>query len=163
MSDSKRSVRGARIAKDDHGSIEGLPLQLMIMGIIASLGTAVIVGWVSSIEAPVYIGQVETDPQEIAVFDEDGDGVYTASIEGLRVRVLDTGGNPIEDAGVLCEGASIDNAHHRLYGSTDANGELVFHDLSFKITGDRIATIRVSISGQGVAGDYWTEIIVLPS
>jgi len=163
MSYCKRSVGKGKFGRDESGSIEGLPLQLMIIGIIASLGTAVIVGWISSIEAPVYIGQVETDPREIAVYDEDGDGVYEASLDELRVRVLDANGNPVEGASVLCEGASIDNEHHRLYGSTDASGEVVFRDMAVKITGDRIATIRLSIGGQGIAGDYWTEIIILPS
>jgi len=163
MSEGRRIARNRKPARDDSGSIEGLPLQLMIMGIIASLGTAVIVGWVSSIDTPVYIGQVETSPQEIAVADPDGDGVYEASLDELAIRVLDTSGNPIGGAGVLCEGASLDNEHHRLYGVTDADGGLVFHDVAFKVVGDRLASIRISIGGQGVAGDYWTELIILPS
>lgn len=163
MKESKRNAWSRKSRKDESGSIEGLPLQLMILGIIASLGTAVVVGWVSSIETPVYVGQVETNPQEIAAIDDDGDGVYEVSLKELRIRVLDTGGNPIGGAGVLCEGASLDNDHHRLYGITNADGEMLFSDVSFKIVGDRIATIKISISGQGIAGDYWTELVVLPS
>lgn len=140
-----------------------MPLQLMIMGIIASLGTAVIVGWVSSIDTPVYIGEVETEPQQVAVADSDEDGVYEATLDELSVRVLDTSGNPIEGAVVLCEGASLDNEHHRLYGVTDAEGGAVFRNVSFKVAGDRLASVRISIGGQGVAGDYWTELMVLPS
>ena len=163
MTESKRTSWRRKSRKDESGSIEGLPLQLMIMGIIASLGTAVVVGWVSSIETPIYVGQVETDPQEIAAIDDDGDGIYEVSLKELRIKVLDTGGNPIGGAGVLCEGASLNNDHHRLYGVTDEDGALLFSDVSFKIVGDRIATVKISISGQGVAGDYWTELVVLPS
>jgi len=135
----------------------------MIMGIIASLGTAVVVGWVSSIEAPVYVGEVDTSPKEIAVIDEGGNGTYGSCVEELEIKVFDTGGSPIKGAAVLCEGACLDNPHHRLYGVTDAGGSVIFKDVSVRIEGDRIASIKVSISGQGISGDYWTEIIVLPS
>jgi len=162
MSSYERHIR-RRFGRDDSGSIEGLPLQLMIMGIIASLGTAVVVGWMSSIEAPVYVGQVETSPREVVATDEDGDGVYQASVKELKVRVLDTGGNPLAGAGVLCEGASIDNDHHRLYGVTNAEGELIFSDVGFRVAGDRMAAVKISISGQSIAGDCWTEVVVLPS
>ncbi|MDH4122718.1 MAG: Ig-like domain-containing protein [Thermoplasmata archaeon] len=149
--------------KDEKGSIEGLPLQLMIMGIIASLGTAVIIGWISSIETPKYIGEVEFFPEKISVVDTQKDGIFEGSLKELSLRVLDSGGNPVSDADVIIEGSSIDNDHHRLYGKTDADGMLTFHDVSFKVIGDRITTISVSISGQGITGNYWTEIIILPS
>lgn len=34
------------------GGIEGLPLQLMIIILVATMGTAIIVGWMGSIETP---------------------------------------------------------------------------------------------------------------
>jgi hypothetical protein len=163
MSEQKVARRGRRMARDGAGSIEGLPLQLMIMGIIASLGTAVIVGWVSSIDTPVYIGSVETDPHEVLVADADGDCVYEAQLDELAIRVLDTGSEPIEGVAVLCEGASLDNDHHRLYGVTDQDGKMVFSEVAFKVSGDRLTSVRISVGGQGVAGDYWTELIILPS
>lgn len=156
-------ARIKRIRKDNRASIEGLPLQLMIMGIIASLGTAVIVGWISSIQTPTYIGQVDFSPQEILVYDADGNGVFEVKLKDLSLRVLDTGGNPVENANVLIDGSSVNNDHHRLYGKTDADGGVHFHDVSFKLIGDRTTTVTVTISGQGIASDYWTEILVLPS
>lgn len=163
MTESKWSTWRRKSRRNEAGSIEGLPLQLMIMGIIASLGTAVIVGWVSSIDTPVYIGEVETDPQEVAVADPDGDGIFEASLDELTITVCDTGGNPIEGATILCEGTSLDNDHHRLYGVTDADGRIAFGEVAFKVAGDRLSSVRITVGGQGVAGDYWTELIVLPS
>lgn len=41
------------------GGIEGLPLQLMIIILVATMGTAIIVGWMGSIETPQSIGSVD--------------------------------------------------------------------------------------------------------
>ena len=154
--------RRKRIFKDHSASIEGLPLQLMIMGIIASLGTAVIVGWISSIQTPTCIGNVEFEPDEIFVTDKNRDGIFDATIKEFSLRVVDTAGNPIGNANILLEGTSICNEHHRLYGKTNDDGMLVFKDVSFRVVGDRTTTITVSVSGQGITSDYWAEIIVLP-
>mgnify|MGYP003225205835 CR=1 FL=1 len=48
------------IRTDRSGGIEGLPLQLMIVILVATMGTAIIVGWMGNIEAPHAIGDVET-------------------------------------------------------------------------------------------------------
>lgn len=151
-----------KIRRDEAGSIEGMPLQLMIMGIVASLGTAIIVGWISSIQAPVYVGAVDIDPPEILVQDQDKNGVFEAVVDEMRIGITDTGGNPIGDAKILIEGSALGNEHHRLYGTTGADGAIVFKDVSVRLIGDHVGTLRVSVSGQGIASDYWTEIIVLP-
>ncbi|MEM3038499.1 MAG: hypothetical protein QW505_06155 [Thermoplasmata archaeon] len=150
------------LSTDRSASIEGLPLQLMIMGIIASLGTAVIVGWISSIQTPTCIGSVEFEPEEIIVNDKDHDGVFETTLKALSLRVLDTAGNPVKGANVILEGASICNDHHRLYGKTNDDGVLIFKDVAFRVIGDRTTTVTVSVSGQGITSDYWAEIIVLP-
>lgn len=161
MSESNRIAR-IKVRRDESGSIEGLPLQLMIMGIIASLGTAVIVGWISSIQTPIYVGQVDIDPEEIFVKDADNNGIFDADLKEMKITVTDTSGNPIENAKILLEGSSLDNEHHRLFGTTGADGQLVFNGVLVKLIGDRTAAIKVSISGQGIASEYWTEIMVLP-
>lgn len=161
MSESNRMSR-IKIRKDESGSIEGLPLQLMIMGIIASLGTAVIVGWLSSIQTPIYIGKVEVSPQEIFVHDSDENGIFDADIEEMTVRITDTSGNPIGDAQVLMEGSALSNEHHRLFGTTDAEGLLSFKGVSIEVIGDHVTSLKMSVSGQGIASEYWTEVMVLP-
>ena len=161
MSESNRMSR-IKIRKDENGSIEGLPLQLMIMGIIASLGTAVIVGWISSIQTPIYIGKVEITPQEILVHDSDENGIFDADLKELTIRITDTSGNPIGDAQVLIEGSALSNDHHRLFGTTDADGMLSFKSVSVKVIGDHVSSLKMSVSGQGIASEYWTEVMVLP-
>lgn len=148
---------------DGRGSIEGLPLQLMIVGLIASLGTAIIVGWISSIETPIYVDHIEIVPRDILVSDPDGDGLFEAEIELFTLRVLDTTGKTIENARVILEGACINNAHHRLYGITEEEGLLSFEDLSISVVGDRISTIAITVTGQGIANEFQTEIMVIPT
>jgi hypothetical protein len=161
MSESNRISR-IKLRKDENGSIEGLPLQLMIMGIIASLGTAVIVGWVSSIQTPIYIGKVEISPQEILVHDSDENGVFDAELDEMTIRITDTSGNPIGDAQVLIEGSALGNEHHRLFGTTDNEGMLEFKSVSVKVIGDHVCALKMSVSGQGLASEYWTDVMVIP-
>jgi len=161
MSERNRISR-VKIRKDENGSIEGLPLQLMIMGIIASLGTAVIVGWISSIQAPIYVGSVDVSPQEILVHDSDENGIFDASLNEMSIRILDTSGNPIGGAQVLVEGSALGNEHHRLFGVTGEDGVLVFKNVPLAVIGDHVSSLKMSVSGQGLASEYWTDILVLP-
>ena len=70
------------LRKDRNGGIEGLPLQLMIVILVATMGTAIIVGWMGSIETPHSIGNVEV--QDVVLCD---DGTVTGFC--LEVRDQD--------------------------------------------------------------------------
>ena len=78
-----------RISKDNSGGIEGLPLQLMIMILVATMGTAIIIGWMGSIETPHAIGDVDVDPEKVDSVGEEF---------GFTVYVEDQDGNPLEGA-----------------------------------------------------------------
>lgn len=151
-----------KIKHDCRASIEGLPLQLMIIGLIASLGTAIVVGWISSIEAPRYIGDVIISPDEIILTDPDGDGQYIDVVEGVTIRVLDTADKPMVKATVILEGGSIDNEHHRVHGITDSDGILRLGSIPIRVTEDRISVISVSVRGQGIENEYRCELLIFP-
>src|SRR4030065_292013 len=91
---------------DEEGGIEGLPLQLLIMVVVAGLGLTIIMGWMNSIAAPHSIGDVFVTPPQIVVFDDDGDGVYTNDGVALTVTVTDENGDRLEGATVVLEGAN---------------------------------------------------------
>ena len=151
-----------KVGRDDRASIEGLPLQLMIIGLIASLGTAIVVGWISSIEAPRYIGDININPNNIILTDPDDDGHYTDVLEELTIRILDTADKPVAGAVVIIEGASIDNEHHRVHGVTDADGMLILRDIHIKISDNRISVIYVTVRGDGLENEYRSELLVFP-
>jgi hypothetical protein len=69
-----------RLGKDKNGGIEGLPLQLMIMVIIAGVGTAIILGWMTNLQAPNGIGAVYSSPTEIVLEDENNDGIHEKTV-----------------------------------------------------------------------------------
>jgi hypothetical protein len=85
-----------RIGGDRDGRIEGLPLQLMIMVIVAGLGTAVLVGWMGGLTAPEAISSVNCSPNEILLSDGDGDGTFQNDDVTLTIIVRDQNGDPVE-------------------------------------------------------------------
>src|SRR5215469_16865285 len=99
-----------KLNSNKRGSIEGLPLQLMIIIIIATMGTAILVGWMGSIETPKHIGKVEVVSGDIIL-----DGNRTS--EGfLEIYVTDQNGNPLSGATVVLSGL----------GVTDKNGKTAY-------------------------------------
>ncbi|MBR5998848.1 MAG: hypothetical protein IK043_00170 [Candidatus Methanomethylophilaceae archaeon] len=74
------------------GGIEGLPLQLLIIIVVASLGLAIMVGWMNNIEEPDMIDSVE------ATYEKIGDSYE------ITVRVLDQDGYAVEGADVIITG-----------------------------------------------------------
>ncbi len=75
------------------GGIEGLPLQLLIIIVVASLGLAVMVGWFNNIDEPDMIDSIETS------YDRSGNDTYS-----ITVRVLDKDGYAVEGADVVLTG-----------------------------------------------------------
>lgn len=137
--------------KDCSGGIEGLPLQLLIMVVVAGLGLTIIMGWMNSISAPHSIGEVFASPAEILVHDEDRDGLYTKTGIVMTVTVTDQSGDRLEGATVILEGANIktkDGGHVR--GVTDSHGQVVLTGLSVENFGTRLTTITVTVA----KGDY---------
>ena len=79
----KRKVHSNR-----KGGIEGLPLQLLIIIVIAGLGLTLMVGWMNSISEPDRIDSIETSYERssggyeitVRVTDQNGDGVEGADV-----------------------------------------------------------------------------------
>lgn len=159
-----RRRRQVCLADDSDGGIEGLPLQLLIMVVVAGLGLTVIMGWMSSISAPHAIGDVFVNPGEILVYDEDGDGLYT--VEDLRITVIvtDQDGDRLEGATVLLEGANIRNVDGSpVRGVTNAQGQVVFEYLLVEKFGSGLSTVKVTVAKGDYGIDSSYEIPVIPS
>ena len=78
-----------KISKDKNAGIEGLPLQLMIMVVIAGVGTAILMGWMGGLSAPNGIDAVYSNPAELVLNDKDHDGVFTKTGITMTISVLD--------------------------------------------------------------------------
>jgi len=157
-----RSQLGLR--RDCGGGIEGLPLQLLIMVVVAGLGLTIIMGWMNSIAAPHSIGEVFVNPSEIVVYDKDGDGVYSREGVAMTITVTDQSGDRLEGATIVLEGANIkagDGGPVR--GVTDSHGQLVLTGLTVEQFGSRLTTITVTVAKGDYGIDSGYEIPVIPS
>lgn len=155
--------RKKSIKQDVMAGIEGLPLQLMIMVIIAGLGTTVILGWMSGLEAPDSIGSVHSSPGEIIVTDEDGDGIFSCSDIAIHITVLDRAGNGVQGASVLLEGAGIsyDLSKGAVHGMTDSSGRASFEGLELSLTDGPIGFVTVTVAKSGYGPDINLQVPVI--
>jgi len=122
---------------NDSGGIEGLPLQLMITILVATLGTAVILGWMGGIESPHYIGSVDPDEDIIELSGSE-------SRNYVSFTVTDQDGNPLEGAVVTLTGMGVSKNGQKAYDVTDENGRAEFGRLSFSSSSTGRVTVNVS-------------------
>jgi hypothetical protein len=159
-----RNRRETRSLKDDRDAgIEGLPLQLLIMVVVAGLGLTIVMGWMNSISTPKSIGDVFVTPGEILVYDDDSDGLYTR--EGLTISVIvtDQSGDRLEGATVVLEGANVRTSEgDPVRGVTNENGQVVFADVCVEQFGSRLTTITVTVAKGDYGIDSTYEIPVVP-
>lgn len=154
----------ARMKRDDNGGIEGLPLQLLIMVVVAGLGLTIIMGWMNSISAPHSIGEVFVNPSEISVFDEDGDGLYTRDGLTVTVTVTDQSGDRLPGATVMLEGANVMmKGGGQARGVTDDRGQVTLSDLSVEQFSSGLTTITVTVAKGDYGIDSSYQIPVIPS
>lgn len=160
----KTRKNGSGLKDDREAGIEGLPLQLLIMVVVAGLGLTIIMGWMNSISAPHAIGDVFVTPGEILVYDDDGDGLYASTGVIVTVTVTDEGGDRLEGATVMLDGANVRNADGTaVRGVTNAQGQIVFGDLKVEQFGSGLATITVTVAKGDYGIDSSFEIPVIPS
>jgi len=158
ISRTKAALRG-----DHGGGIEGLPLQLLIMVVVAGLGLTILMGWMNSISTPKSIGEVFVTPGEIFVRDDDGDGLYTRYGLTVTVVVTDQSGDRLEGATVLLDGANVRTLDgDPVRGVTDGSGQVVFTDLSVEQFGSGLSTITVTVAKGDYGIDSTYEIPVVP-
>ena len=142
------------LRRNRKGGIEGLPLQLMIIILVATMGTGIIIGWMGSIEVPGHIGTVECDSDIQLSYGNNG--------ISLNVTVTDQNGDPLEGAAVVLSGCGIsDRGGGTPYVLTDKNGIARFNDMSVnKVTSVRYVSITVSKDGYGE--NNTARIMVIP-
>ena len=156
--------RRRRFEWDTDAGIEGLPLQLLIMVVVAGLGLTIIMGWMNSIEAPHSIGDIVVTPGEITVQDTDGDGIFTASGLQLTVTVTDQSGDRLEGATVMLQGANVMTSKGEVVrGVTNSKGQVAFSDIKVEQFGSSLTTITVTVAKGDYGIDASYEIPVIPS
>lgn len=146
----------ARISNNRRGGIEGLPLQLMIVILVATLGTGIILGWMGNIEGPRSIGSVDVTSDDIVLVNgSTSDGI-------IEVRVTDQDGEPIEGAAVVLSGLGITDLNGKTaYDSTDSNGLAVFTGLNITMDNSSVGFITVNVSASGYGENNTARVTVI--
>jgi hypothetical protein len=159
----RKKRKGAFMNEDDDAGIEGLPLQLLIMVVVAGLGLTIVMGWMNSISTPKSIGEVFVTPGEILVYDDDSDGLYTRDGLTISVIVTDQGGDRLQGATVILEGANVRTASgDPVRGVTNDNGQVVFTEVCVEQFGSGLSTITVTVAKGDYGIDSTYEIPVVP-
>ncbi|MDD3398004.1 MAG: carboxypeptidase-like regulatory domain-containing protein [Candidatus Methanomethylophilaceae archaeon] len=149
------------IKRNKDGGIEGLPLQLMVMVLVAGLGTSVILGWMGSIEAPQNISTVHCVQGEVRLTSMSN-GFPSGSNIVLTIFVADQDGNPISDAIVMLSGANVKTSKgETVYGRTGADGKVAFTGLTASLIGSNIGYITVTVTKAGYSTHDSTRIPVI--
>lgn len=145
-----------RLKHDHSGGIEGLPLQLMIIILIATIGTGIILSWMGSIETPKSIGGVDVLSETVTC---DKLGNIAGDVE---ILVTDQDGNPLEGATIVLTGMGVKNAHNTtVYGTTDSNGTVSFSDLTVTPPGGAYGYLKINVSKTGYGEDSSARIVVI--
>jgi len=151
----------SKLRKNRKGGIEGLPLQLMIVILVATLGTAILIGWMSSIEAPSQIGSVNVDSGNILLTKTSGTEKYTDT-GNVKLYVTDQNGNPISGATVVLTGCGVvTRTGTTAYGTTDAKGCIEFSNLRVSLRDQKIGFVTAEVSKPGYGTDSSTRIAVI--
>ncbi|MFO7792020.1 MAG: hypothetical protein R6W73_03450 [Candidatus Saliniplasma sp.] len=98
------------------GALEGLPLYLILLVVIAGVGTAIIIGWMTSAES------TELDSIEI---DEDDRTINTSSGQHIDVTAYDRDGNGLEGVVITLEGCDVVES-----GETGSDGTITFEGIN---------------------------------
>ncbi len=158
-----RDIHGSGLRKDRSGGIEGLPLQLMILILIATLATAIIIGWMGNISTPDAIGDVTVDKSGVtASVNYPNDGYYVLK-DTFTVYVTDQNGDPLKDAIVTLSGQGVrDMSGKTVYTSTNADGKAVFKSGNIKMKmRSTTAFITIEVSKPGYGEDSSCKIAII--
>ncbi len=144
------------MSKDRRGGIEGLPLQLIIIIMVATIGAGIILGWMGNIESPKYIGGVQVHTPSI----ELENGIITDAM--ISVTVTDQDGNPLENASVVLTGLGIRTDDGDVpYDTTNHAGVVSFTQLRIIMKHSPIGYITVNVSAPEYGEHNSTRIPVI--
>lgn len=128
-----------------------MPLQLIIMVVIAGIAISIIIAWLTIFTAPdlarieLYSAEPQTDPMKI-----------TENTTAITIKAWDTKGNPLEGVSIKMSGANL-----LVAGMTGAEGTFKATDLKIDIGTSGFGTIRVEAEYSGTLSITKTLNIVV--
>ncbi len=155
----------AKILRNDRkGGIEGLPMELLIIIVVATIGTGILVGWMGNLDgqSPTVYGDVTSDVTMVStdgkLYGTNGNEPCADTSFAMTVTVRDSNGDSVSDAVVTLSGADVSGT--KIYGQTDSTGKITFEGLTVgKPSSSHNDYIKVNISSD--LGDKTLKIPVV--
>lgn len=110
-------------------------MQLMIVIMVATMGSAVIMGWMGNIDTPHYISSLGVEENVVTI--EDG------VIQDIHVCVVDESGEPLEGVSVLISNKQVESDER--FVTTDDRGRATLS--GWTLLDYPKSTIRLTITG----------------
>ena len=128
---------------DNKGGLEGMPLQLLIIVVVAVMALGLIMSWMGSIDEP---------PKSIKIVDIEIDASYEdidlsrGSPDEIRVTVYDQELKKVDGAVVTLEGCGFDEVSARTGSGVQDAGTAVFDGNKVSLpSGIRTGEIKVTV------------------
>ena len=121
------------------GALEGLPLYLIILVVVAAVATAAILGWMKTIQ--------KAELGSIKVTDVNGktiDTIKSGTTKTIRVYAYDTNGKPLSGAVVKIVGPNVDEM-----GKTGSSGYMQRKIKPVLPENERHGQIEITVSYTG--------------
>jgi len=146
--------------RDESGGIEGMPLQLMIMVIVAGLVLAVVLGWTLSIQGPAVIKNVSTDPTSVDLGNTPEDLPATRTVP-IRVTAFDAKNAPIKDAIVTIGGAVAKTLVRQDGEDGTVDGTVTFSSVTVSLPpGVSVGELTLTVQKAGFPTKSWSIPVV---
>ena len=128
------------LKKNRRGGIEGLPMELMIIIVIATMGTGILIGWMGDLGGPQTIGGGECSVNQINMSSDS----YRTSFD---ITVTDSSGDGIKGATVVLTGCGITNSSRgTVFATTDESGIAHFNSIILNKSVRGVGYINVQVS-----------------
>jgi len=139
-------------------------MELLIIIVVATIGTAVVVGWMNNVEGqePTVYGNITSDVTMVSTNGEfyavNGEAICAETTFDMKIHVPDNRGDGIKNAVVTLSGLGVTGT--KVYGQTDASGDIIFSKLSLKTyTPGSVGYVIVGVSSS--IGDTELKIPVV--
>lgn len=142
----------------DRRGLEGMPLQLLIISIIAAVVIGVVLGWLYLIPEQEVVRDIlitaDGSPlPNLRLTDSDGDGISSADDIAFNVSVKDQNRDPIPGATVVLSGSGVQASDGgTAVAVTDADGIAAFSDLHVEVPKGQTSAISISVEKPDFTG-----------
>ena len=124
---------------DDRGALEGLPLYLIILVVIAAVAIIIIFGYLSILRT------VELDRIEVYIDEQKADPIQTTEGEHqVYIIAIGDDGTKLKDVTITMTGGGVNTAK-----KTDSNGKADFGSLSFSTGDESFVMVQIEANYQG--------------